>query len=96
MKIRKRLSGSIESSSFTEEEIRDFIEKNINTLFSFRYYQRKETGKIVGYSKSNTISYFIIEPTNKTLGWDVHSIELNSNYLVEAKKGWYVAEVYTI
>lgn len=96
MKIRKRLSGSIESSSFTEEEIRDFIEKNINTLFSFRYYQRKETGKIVGYNKSNIMFYFIIEPINKNLGWDVHSIELDSNYLVEAKKGWYVAEVYTI
>ena len=96
MKIRKRLSGSIESSSFTEEEIRDFIEENINTLFSFRYYQRKETGRIVGYSKSNIMFYFIIEPTNRELGWDVHSIELGSNYLVEAKKGWYIPEVYTI
>lgn len=96
MKIKKRLSGSIESSSFSEEEIQNFIKENIDTLFSFKYYQHKETGKIVGYSKSNTISYFIIEPTNKNLGWDVHSIELNSNYLVEAKKGWYTTEVYTI
>lgn len=96
MKIKKRLSGSIKSSSFSEEEIQNFIKENIDTLFSFKYYQHKETGKIVGYSKSNTISYFIIEPTNKNLGWDVHSIELNSNYLVEAKKGWYTTEVYTI
>lgn len=96
MKIRKRLSGSIESSSFTEEEIRGFIEENINTLFSFRYYQRKETGRIVGYNKSNIMFYFIIEPTNRELGWHVHSTESSSNYLVEAKKGWYVTEVYTI
>lgn len=96
MKIRKRLSGSIESSSFTEEEIRDFIEENINTLFSFRYYQRKETGRIVGYSKSSIMCYFIIEPTNWNLGWTVSNRETDSNYLVEAKRGWYITEVYTI
>lgn len=96
MKIRKRLSDRIDSSSFTEEEIRDFIEENINTLFSFRYYQRKETGRIVGYNKSNIMFYFIVEPINRELGWDVHSTESSSNYLVEAKKGWYVTEVYTI
>lgn len=96
MKIKKRLPDRIESSSFSEEEIQNFIKENIDTLFSFRYYQRKEIGKIVGYSKSDTMFYFIIEPTNKNLGWDVHSIELNSNYLIEAKKGWYITEVYTI
>lgn len=96
MKIRKRLSGRIESSSFNEEEIRNFIKENIDTLFSFKYYQRKEIGRIVGYSKSNIMFYFIIEPTNRELGWHVHSTESSSNYLVEAKKGWYVPEVYTI
>lgn len=96
MKIKKRLLGCIESSSFSEEEIQNFIKDSINTLFYFRYYQHKETGKIVGYNKSSITFYFIIEPTNKNLGWDVHSIGLNSNYLVEAKKGWYTTEVYTI
>lgn len=96
MKIRKRLSGSIESSSFSEEEIQNFIKENIDTLFSFGYYTHKETGRIVGYSKSNIMFYFIIEPTNREFGWIVDNRETDSNYLVEAKRGWYVPEVYTI
>lgn len=96
MKIRKRLSGRIESSSFSEKKIRNFIKENIDTLFSFRYYTRKETGRIVGYSKSNIMFYFIIEPTNRELGWIVDNRENDSNYLIEAKRGWYITEVYTI